>query len=158
MKSEGQHRELAMAIDPRAERRKIVSASSREWHQLNAELRAHAKNDLVVVDWDVEYDQLGHDILIHAKVKVANKDDALLQVWLMDQHPGIWIPEYRPWVSSVVEFEVAENTKRAHVGLFDSKWHIEDTNAEYLALLWGYVQHNGAVEKFSFEKRFTYPG
>lgn len=144
------------------EHAKIIDASSQTsaqgWEQFNAALITDARNDLVLVEWGVDYDKLGHDIIIHAKVKVVDHGDALLQAWLKDQHPGIWIPEFRPWVASVVEFSAEDNIRNVQIGLYDSKWRKEDANETYTALLWGYLMHNGVVEKFAFTKSFVYPG
>jgi hypothetical protein len=135
-----------------------AAASSGSWANLNAVLMAGARNDLVSVDWDVVYDKIGHDIIIEARIKLIEVTDRLLQVWLKDHHEGMWIPEILPWVSSVVEFSPADNITTTHVALLDSKWRPEDAGAAYKALLWGYIQHKGAVEHFAFENDLIYPG
>ncbi len=135
----------------------ITQASAVGWKKFRTNLISDVSNDLVMVDWSVSYDAVGHDIIIDAKVKVAFGGDSLLQVWLKDEHPGIWIPELRPWVASVVEFGPDQNIEETHIGLFDSKWRDEDVGETYHALLWGYVSHKGENFKFGFEKEFKYP-
>lgn len=136
----------------------IAHASRAGWDGLIKEITDGANNGLVDVDWDVTYDQPGHDIILRANVKVKSPEDALLQVWLQDQHPGIWIPALRPWVASVVEFTADQKVTKALVGLMDSKWRKEDKGQTYTALLWGYLAHGTNVESFAFNKDFTYPG
>lgn len=147
-----------MNITFKKQHERIAYASKTGWDKFRAQLTSEAKNELVKVEWDVIYHELGHDIIIEAFVKVVDSDDILLQVWLQDTHPGIWIPEFRPWVSSVVEFMPEQNIKKAHIGLFDSKWRKEDVGEIYHALLWGYLNHAGEVASFAFEKEFKYPG
>jgi hypothetical protein len=139
-------------------RRLINEAAKEDWSLLKSELAKDANQEIVKVNFEVIYDKLGHDIILQAEVKVLTPGDSLLQVWLQDIHPGIWIPEYRPWVSSVVEFEASQKVESALCGLIDSKWRPEDSGQRYDALLWGYVQHNGNVLQFGpFEKELTYP-
>ena len=147
-----------MTIDIMQQHELIARASATGWEAFRAELLREASNQQVVAHWDVRYDELGHDIIIEARVQVIRPEDVLLQVWLKDEHPGIWIPEFRPWVTSVVEFAPDQEIKAANVWLFDSKWSREDAGETYNALLWGYVNHVGEVEKFAFQKEFTYPG
>jgi hypothetical protein len=139
-------------------RQKIANASRHGWDKLNRDIESGANNDLVDVEWDVIYDELGHDIILQAKIKVRTAEDVLLQIWLEDQHPGIGIPEFRPWVASVVEFKLEQQVREALVGLFDSKWRTEDVGETYDAMLWGYLMHNGTVESFAFKRKFKYPG
>jgi hypothetical protein len=141
-----------------SEHKKIIAGSKKGWAAFNAARLQEADNDLVLANWSVKYDPLGHDILVQANVKVAASTDVLLQVWLEDHAPGIWIPEVQPWIASVVEFAPEEKIKSAHVGLIDSKWRPEDRNVEYVFVLSGYVQHKNKVESFRFEKKFVYPG
>jgi hypothetical protein len=119
--------------------------------------REDTQNDLVAVIC-VTYDALGKDIIIHAWVKTLKENDTLLQIWLTDMDTKLGIPEYIPWVSSVVEFEVEQHVTKAHVGLIDSKWPAHGENLEYIARVLGYFRHDGKVAKFLFEKPFTYPG
>lgn len=142
-----------------AETRKALGQAAKTgWEAFNAALLAGNDNTLVDATWSVEYDALGNDIILQAKIAVKDSADVLLQVWLMDEHPGIWIPQYRPWVASVVEFDPSEGQKTAHVGLFDSKWRAEDQGETYGAFLWGWVMHKGKPKRFGFEKEFVYPG
>jgi len=136
----------------------IAKASATGWEAFRSRLIVEATNDLVKAEWSVTYDELGHDIIIEARIGVAQPKDALLQVWLKDQHSGMWIPEYRPWVASVVEFTPDQAIKETRVGLFDSKWREEDVGETYHALLWGYLNHEGDVASFAFQEEFKYPG
>jgi len=136
----------------------IAKASAMGWEAFRSQLIKEASNDLVKADWSVKYDELGHGIIIEARIGVVHAKDVLLQVWLKDEHPGIWIPEYRPWVASVVEFKPEQAIKESHVGLFDSKWRAEDVGETYHALLWGYLDHEGVISSFAFQKEFKYPG
>lgn len=142
----------------RSEHRKMAAVARDGWDAFAAKRRARALDDLVVPKWSVTYDKLGHDMIVEARVNVAKQADSLLQVWLTVQHPGIWIPELRPWVSSVVEFDPAEKRKSAHVGLFDSKWRPEDAGQTYNAALWGYALRGGKAQPFHYEQSFVYPG
>lgn len=146
-----------MKLEREDEYKRIVKAAREGWEERRRDLLARARNDLVAVDWNVEYEPLGHDILIIGTVKVLEVNDFLLQVWLKDMHPGIWIPEFRPWVASVSEYEPAQRIRSARVGLFDSKWRKEDEGETYYALFWGYFDHGGAIESFALEKKFVYP-
>ncbi len=145
-------------MDRSGELARIRRGAAEGWQQLKEALGDKSRNNLVRVDWGVDYDELGHDTVIHAEVTVAVPEDVLLQVWLQDLHPGIWIPELRPWVASVVEFTPRQAVKQVKLALADSKWRPEDQNETYQALLWGYLDHAGAVEHFSFERNFVYPG
>ena len=147
-----------MELDVQRERARIARGSAEGWEAFSAELLADAQNDLVNAVWEVTHDEMAHDIVIQGLVKVENEDDALLQVWLGAIHPGIWIPEYRPYVISVVEFYREQNVQSTKVGLFDSKWRKEDLGQKFKAMLWGYLEHDGGVASFAFEKDFTYPG
>jgi hypothetical protein len=147
-----------MASSFQNELRRIRHSSRSGWAEFRQQLATSARNELVHLEWDVAYDELGHDILIQASVKVRDPADAILQLWLKDQHPGIWIPELRPWVASVVEFAPDQEVRKALVGLIDSKWRKEDTGETYTAIVWGYVRHGGAVETFSESKSFVFPG
>jgi len=138
--------------------RKSGGASKRGFSDYGKLHRGAASSGIVVPVWSVKYDPLGHDMLIEARVKVANPKDCLLQVWLGDHASGIWIPEDQPWVSSVVEFSPDDDVKSAHIGLADSKWRPEDRNVEYVFVLSGYVKRGDTVEKFAFEKSVVYPG
>lgn len=138
------------------ELKRIRLASKEGWETLRVS-EGEIRNDLVTVKWEVDYDELGHDIAIQAKVSLKNPKDNLLQIWLCDLHPGIWIPELRPWVSSVVEFAPEQKVKFAKVGLVDSKWRPEDRGQTYLARLWGYFETAAGIKKFSLEKEFIYP-
>jgi hypothetical protein len=140
------------------EHARIVRGSVAGWEEFRRSLQEGARNDLVDVQWDVTYEPLGHDMILQAAVKTLAADDVLLQLWLKDQHPGIWIPEFRPWVASVVEFEPAQQVRAAKVGLIDSKWRPEDTGATYTALAWGYFRHEGTTQHFALERSFVYPG
>lgn len=140
------------------ERKALRDAAASGWAEFNARILSGTRNDLVHAEWSVGYDPLGHDVVLEAKVAVSYSSDSLLQVWLMDQHSGIWIPEYRPWVSSVVEYTREQAQKSTHVGLFDSKWRDEDKGETYNALLWGWVAHKDDVKKFAFSEEFQYPG
>lgn len=137
---------------------RIVKASRAGWPKFVKELKTKANNKLVKADWKVTYDELGHDILIDAQVSVVDPKDCLLQVWLQDLHPGVWIPENRPWVASAVEFNRNQGIQTVKLGLFDSKWRPEDVGQTYRALLWGYLQHGATVESFTFDAEFVYPG
>ena len=148
-----------LSIPSIAETRKAMAEAAKGgWNIFNDALMADTDNSLVKVDWEVIYDPLGRDIILDAKVAVADSADSLLQVWLMDEHPGFWIPEIRPWVSAVVEFDPKEGQQTAHLGLFDSKWTKEDAGATYVAFLWGYVLHEGTPTRFAYQQDFTYPG
>ncbi|GAN34237.1 MAG: hypothetical protein UZ01_03083 [Candidatus Brocadia sinica] len=147
-----------LQADLKQQRNRIVNASRTGWATMNKEIEAASKNDLVDVIWDVYYDELGHDIIIQAKVKVRSEGDVLLQVWLNDQLPKPWIPEFRPWVSSVSEFTPMQQVKEVLVGLIDSKWRSEDVGETYTAAIWGYILHSGVIESFAFNKEFKYPG
>jgi len=110
-------------------------------------------------DWSVTYEELGHDIIIDARLTAVDPSIALLQVFLQDSHPGVWIPEFRPWVLSGVEFQPSQNVKATMARLIDSKWRKEDTGEKYNAYLWGYVQAGAKVLQFGpHEKEFIYPG
>lgn len=124
---------------------------------LAAMLYRDSISNIVTATWTVTYDKLGNDIIVEARVGVANPVDCLLQVWLMDQHPGIWIPELRPWISTVIEFSAQDQQQSVHIALLDSKWRAEDSGQTYKAFLWGYVQQQKEVKKFFFEKDFVYP-
>jgi hypothetical protein len=140
-------------------RERIVDASKSGWDSLREELERNANRDIVTVTWDVTYDPLGHDIIVHYEANVAEPETYLLQIWAMDQHPGIYIPEYRPWVASVVEFTPADQVTGCKGGVLDSKWSKEDAGEKYVALVWGYVHQRDSVVQFGpFEKEFVYPG
>lgn len=147
-----------MTVDIMQQHELIAHASAIGWDTFRSRLLNEASNEFVKADWDVKYDRLGHDIIIEACVKVAETKDSLIQVWLKDEHPGIWIPEFRPWVASVVEFRPDQETKETHIGLFDSKWREEDVGETYYALLWGFLSHGGDDASFAFQKEFKYPG
>lgn len=135
----------------------IARASKSGWKQFNSQLKANAENNLVSMSWNVTYDPKGHDIIIEAKIKVVNQEDYLLQLWLMDQHPGIWIPEFRPWVASVTEYQHSQKIVEAHIGLFDSKWSQEDFGETFEAVSWGYFSSDGEIKNYSETKEFIYP-
>ena len=146
-----------MTIDIARQHRIIAKASANGWATFRSTLIEEANNDLVSANWDVTYSAVTKDISIEAKVSVVYPNDRLLQIWLKDEHPGIWIPEYRPWLGSVVEFSAAQNIKKAKVGLFDSKWREEDMGETYHALFWGYLSHDDNTESFAFQREFEYP-
>ena len=141
------------------ETRQLINEASRKgWAALKAELERNANREIVKVYFEVIYDELGHDMIRQARVKVDAPDTYHLQVWVQDIHPGIWIPELRPWVSSAVEFNPSQKIDSALCGLFDSKWRPEDSGQSYDALVWGYVEQGGEVVQFGpFEKEFIYP-
>lgn len=118
----------------------------------------HANREVVEVLFDVEYDALGHDMILQARLKTVEPETYLLQVWLKDKHPSIWLPELRPYVTSAVEFDASQQVTSAMCELFDSKWRREGSGQRYVAPLWGYVQQQGNPVQFSpFEKEFVYP-
>ena len=137
---------------------RIAQASRSEWSDLIKEIEESARNDLVDVEWLANYDQLGHDFILRVKVKVKSADDVLLQIWFKDQHPGITTPEHRPWIASVVDFTEDQKVTEALVGLIDADWSKEETGKTFTAQLWGYLEHEGKIESFTFKKEFTYPG
>lgn len=139
-------------------RKEMIEASKAGWGPYRERLHSNADDNVVKVEWKVDYEPLGHDMILEAKIKVAESEDSLLQVWLQDLHPGFWIPEFRPWVASVVEFTAEQDVKYTHVGLFDSKWQKEDAGETYFADLWGYVLRQGEVKKFAYAEEFVYPG
>ena len=140
-----------------------IAKASHDWSSFKSELfaRSHGNetgNALVSVEWQVEYDPLGHDWQLTYKLAVTDPTVEILQVWIMDQHPGIWIPELRPWVAGACEFQIGQGVRSMIGGVIDSKWRPEDAGQEYQALLWGYVGQGGVVHKFGpFEKAFTHP-
>jgi hypothetical protein len=136
----------------------ITRASKDGWGQFVQALQTDADNSIVAAKLQVTYEPLGHDIVLDASVSVAAPEDVILQVWLKDLHPGIWIPEFRPWIASVVEFSPIQAIKQVHLGLIDSKWRKEDAGVTYHALLWGYVQRDGSTLKFALEQDFVFPG
>jgi hypothetical protein len=139
--------------------RDIRTGSRSGWPTFLESLEANTTPNLVDVAWEVVYDPLGHDVIVDAKVATLPAEAWLLQVWVMVVHPGFWIPQFRPWVSSVVEFDAKQRTRKAHCGLFDSKWRPEDVGVEYQAVTWGYVEQDGEPVQFGpFVKMFIFPG
>ena len=137
---------------------RIISASKSGWNDLLQELENNANREIVTVTWDVTYKELGHDIMVYYNVKTTEPETYLLQIWAKDQHSGFWIPEYQPWVASVVEFEPTSKVTACKGGVIDSKWRKEDVGEKYVALLWGYVLQKESVIQFGpFKKDFTYP-
>lgn len=137
---------------------RIAQASRNGWSDLIREIEEGARNDLVEVKWLAKYDQLGHDFVLRVKVKVRSPDDLLLQIWFKDQHPGNSTPEQQPWIASVVDFTVEQKVKEAQIGLIDAQWSEENADKTFTAQLWGYLEHEGEIESFTFKKEFTYPG
>jgi len=137
---------------------RIAQASGAGWGDLIKEIEEGARNDLVDVEWLVNYDQLGHDFILRVKIKVKSVEDMLLQIWFRDQHPGISTPEHRPWIASVVDFTADQKVTEALVGLIDAELSKEEICKTFTAQLWGYLEHEGKIESFTFRKEFTYPG
>jgi len=139
-------------------RQLIIEASKEGWHVLREALEQNANREIVEVEFEVIYDELGHDMILQARVNAVAPETYFLQTWLQDIHSGIWIPEYHPWVAGVVEYSASQKITSALCGLFDSKWRREDSGEKYEALAWGYVEHQGAVTQFGpFVKEFVYP-
>ena len=136
---------------------KLSRMSSEEVGNHFASVSKSAQNDLVKLNWSVEYDELGHDMHSVAEVSVKDENDALLQIWLRNAASGIWIPELLPWEISVVEFAPEQSVNSAKLGLLDSKWTAEDVGRRYFYHLWGYLMHQGSVESFWLEKSAVYP-
>jgi hypothetical protein len=137
---------------------KLSRMSSEEAAAYFEGIASQSRNDLVAVQWDVIYDDLGHDMLSVAEVTMVNTGDILLQIWLRNAADGIWIPERQPWVNSVLEFKPDQLLSSAKIGLLDSKWTKDDIGRKYIFHLWGYFMHDGKIESFSFEKLAVYPG
>lgn len=147
-----------MIVDVQKTLSDLSNMSSEETSAFLAKIASAAQNDLVKTQWNVTYDQLGHDMISVADVSVVNASDGLLQVWLLNAASGIWIPELQPWEISVVEFKPDQKIASTKLGLLDSKWTGDDIGRKYHYRLWGYVLHKGKAELFSFEKWAVYPG
>ena len=128
------------------------------WIDYLKDLDVNANRDIVALTWAVDYDDVTHDILVHYEVSVSEPDTYLLQIWVMDQADGLWIPELQPRETCVVEFSPADGITKCKGGLFDHKWRPEDSGRKYFAYVWGYVIQSGKVVQFGpYQQEFIYP-
>lgn len=113
----------------------------------------------VQVEWNVDYDDLEHDMEITYSITADKAGVYILQVWAINMWiGGVTFPEDIPTIRAVVEFDEADKIRTFKAGLIDGKWQQKDKDELYRAGIIGYCSVDGEVTRFRYSREYQFPG